>query len=58
MTLNNFLQGFFADRFFSSLALATIVFMGWLAWMSFKEHRTKKLQRRRYLRKVARYSHA
>ena len=55
MNLTNFIQGFFADRFFGSLALATIVFMGWLAWMAFREHREKRLHRRR--RYLARYSH-
>jgi len=50
MTLHSFLQGFFADRFFGSMALATLVFMGWLAWMAVKEHRAKRQHRQRRMR--------
>ena len=57
MTLHSFLQGFFADRFFASLALATVVFMGWLAWMTIKEYRAKRHHQKRYLRRVHSYSH-
>ena len=56
MNLTNFIQGFFADRFFGSMALATFVFMGWLAVMAFKEHRAKKLHRQRMLRREDRYN--